>query len=155
MGTSSAEIYRWVDEDGVVHFSDAPTQDHPGPIEEEATSSSETESGPDPQPAAKAPENVMDPDFFNFLDESSDEAAASQATIVEIYVTSWCRYCEKAKNFFRVKGIEFEVFDVERDARAARRMRSLTSLQAVPFVVINGQGITGYSTAEYERALQN
>jgi glutaredoxin-like YruB-family protein len=95
------------------------------------------------------------PDFSDFPEETQEDAVAVTGPSVEIYETSWCRYCNKAKNFFRSRGIDFVTYDIEKDEQAARRMRSLTNRQAVPFVVINGQGISGYSVAAYEQALQN
>ena len=35
LGISSAEIYKWVDENGVIHYSDSPTQNIPEPTETE------------------------------------------------------------------------------------------------------------------------
>ena len=166
IGTTSAEIYKWVDDEGVIHFSDSGPQDTPQSNDEEEVSS------PDPQHQGNIPsktDNQQDnipsktdnqkvglpPNFFDILDESSEEAEATEETTVEIYVTSWCGYCNAAKNFFRRKGIEFTVYDIEKDRDAARRMMAMTTQRAVPFVVINGHGIQGYSEQAYELALQN
>ena len=155
METSSAEIYRWVDENGVVHFSDAPTRDVSNATQEEEVSTPDPPPENNPQPPAESQKASLSSDFFDFLDESEPESAASEEPSVEIYSTSWCGYCEKAKNFFRAKGIDFVEYDIEKDDQAARRMMSLTNRRAVPFVVINGQGIQGYSEQAYELALQN
>ena len=155
IGTSSAEIYRWVDENGVVHFSDSPTE-----IISEANEQEEV-SSPDPNPEDNFPptaetQNItLDPNFFDLLDESREDPVTVNAPTVEIYETSWCGYCKKAKNFFRSRGIEFTVYDIEKDRDAARRMMAFTTRKAVPFVVINGHGIQGYSEQAYELALQN
>jgi glutaredoxin len=157
LGISSAEIYKWVDENGVTHYSDSPTQDM---IESTATEEDEIQSA-DPVPVNTPPlpdatqKGALDSDFFNILDETQEEEVAVNTPTVEIYETSWCVYCKKAKNFFRSRGIDFVTFDIEKDQQAAARMRSFTSRMAVPYVVINGQGIAGYSVAEYEQALQN
>ncbi|MCK5419363.1 MAG: DUF4124 domain-containing protein, partial [Desulfobacterales bacterium] len=109
IGTSSAEIYRWVDENGVVHFSDSPTE-----IISEANEQEEV-SSPDPNPEDNFPptaetQNItLDPNFFDLLDESREDPVTVNAPTVEIYETSWCGYCKKAKNFFRSRGIEFTV----------------------------------------------
>jgi glutaredoxin len=103
-------------------------------------------------PAAESQNAALEPDFFDILEKSPQ---APEAPSVEIYVTSWCVYCTKAKKFFRSKGIEFVVYDIEKDENAARRMMSLTSKRAVPFVVINGNEIQGYSEEAYLAALQN
>lgn len=157
LGISSAEIYKWVDENGVTYYSDSPTQNIPGTTE---TENDEIQSA-DPAPADTSPlpdetqKGTLSPDFFNILNETQGDAVAVNTPTVEIYETSWCVYCKKAKNFFRSRGIDFVTYDIEKDPQAARRMRSLTKRRAVPFVVINGQGISGYAVAEYERALQN
>lgn len=155
MGTSAAEIYRWVDEDGVVHFSDSPTRDNSEATEQEEISTPDPLAENSAQRPAEDQKATSNPDFFDFLDESKTESVASEKPSVEIYTTSWCGYCEKAKNFFRSKGIDFVEYDIEKDKQAARRMMSLTPTRAVPFVVINGQGVQGYSEQAYELALQN
>lgn len=159
LGISSAEIYKWVDENGVTHYSDSPTEDIPEIVEAE---NDEIQSD-DPAPANTPPlpdktrEGTLDSDFFDILDETQDskEEVAAVTPSVEIYETSWCGYCKKAKDFFRSRGIDFVTYDIEKDQQARSRMQSLTNRMAVPFVVINGQGIQGYSVAAYEQALQN
>lgn len=154
-GTSSAEIFRWVDENGVVHFSDSPTES----VSE--TSEKEEVSSPEPNPEENSPPTtetraiILDPNFFDPLDESAEDPVAVNAPVVEIYETSWCGYCKKAKNFFRSRGIKFKTYDIEKDKSAARRMMALTRRRAVPFVVINGHQIQGYSKQAYEQALRN
>ena len=154
-GTPSAEIFRWVDEKGVVHFSDAPTESISETSEEEEVSSPDPNPEDNSRPAAETRTITLDPDFFDLLDESEEEPAAVNAPAVEIYETSWCGYCKKAKNFFRSRGIKFKTYDIEKDNAAARRMMALTRRRAVPFVVINGQQIQGYSEQAYEQALRN
>ena len=157
LGISSAEIYKWVDENGVTHYSDSPNEDIPG---HPATENDEIQSA-DPAPADPPPSpdetknGALDSDFFNILDETQEEEVAVNSPTVEIYETSWCGYCKKAKDFFRSRGIDFVTFDIEKDQQAAARMRTFTNRRAVPFVVINGQGISGYSVAAYEKALQD
>ena len=90
---------------------------------------------------------------MNELEDNSDEDSEAGPN-VEIFVTSWCTYCHKAKAFFRSKGIEFTEYNVEKDEAAAQRMASLTQSRAVPFVIIDGRMIQGYSAGAYERALK-
>jgi glutaredoxin len=156
-GISSAEIYKWVDENGVTHYSDSPTQIPAEFAEDEIEEVLSAESTPadTPQLPDETQKNTRSPDSSNKPDETQEDAVALNRANVEIYETSWCGYCNQAKKFFRSRGIDFVTYDIEKDEQAARRMRSLTNLQAVPFVVINGQGISGYSVAAYEQALQN
>ncbi len=155
IGTSSAEIYRWVDENGVVHFSDSPTEIISEANEQEEVSSPAPNPEDNSPPTAETQNITLDPKFFDLLDESREDPVTVNAPTVEIYETSWCGYCKKAKNFFRSRGIEFTVYDIEKDRDAARRMMAFTTRKAVPFVVINGHGIQGYSEQAYKLALQN
>ena len=157
LGISSAEIYKWVDENGITHYSDSPTEDIPAPDadENEEVQSAEPVPAASPSVPDETQKGTLDPDFFNILNEIQEEEVAVNTPTVEIYETSWCVYCKKAKDFFRSRGIDFVTYDIEKDMQAAQRMRSFTNRMAVPFVVINGQGIAGYSVAAYEQALQN
>ena len=73
---------------------------------------------------------------------------------VELYTTSWFPYCTKARDFFRSRGIPFTEYDIEKDKSAAARKNRLDKKKGVPFVMINGQGIHGWSAAAYEQALK-
>ena len=73
---------------------------------------------------------------------------------VELYVTSWCSYCKKAKAFFKSKNIAVQVYDIEKDTNAAARKKKLDNGRGgVPFAVINGMKISGFSPKGYEAAL--
>jgi glutaredoxin len=152
---ASAEIYRWVDDKGVAHFSDTPPPDSSEATEEEEASVSDLNAQDSSAPAVQSQNFAIKPDFSDIPNESPEASEAVKQPSVELYVTSWCAYCAKAKQFFRSKGIEFAVFDVEKDKNAARRMSALTSNRAVPFAVINGQKIQGYSEEAYQAALNN
>lgn len=74
---------------------------------------------------------------------------------VELYVTSWCPYCNKAKAFLAQRGIDYRIYDIERDPAAAKRKRQLDVGRGVPFALINGTKISGWSQRAYETALEN
>jgi len=74
---------------------------------------------------------------------------------VELYVTSWCPYCRKAEDFFRSRGIPFKSYDIEKDQQAAARKKQLDPEGGgVPFAVINGYAIHGFSPEMYAEALK-
>ena len=159
LGISSAEIYRWVDENGITHYSDSPTEDIPATTETENDEIQSTDPAPADTPplTEETQKGAPDSGLSDILDESQnqEEEVTVDTPTVEIYETRWCGYCKKAKDFFRSRGIDFVTYDIEKDQQAASRMRSLTNRRAVPFVVINGYGIQGYSIAAYEQALRN
>jgi len=73
---------------------------------------------------------------------------------VILYTTSWCPYCKKARDFFTSRNISFTDYDIEKDKEAAERKRQLDTGSGVPFAIINGTKIHGFSPEDYEKALQ-
>jgi glutaredoxin len=81
-------------------------------------------------------------------------AVASQKTAtVDIYVTDWCPYCTKAIKFLKARGIPYTAYDIEKDKNAAERKTKLSNRQGVPFAIINGKQILGFSEKAYSDAL--
>jgi glutaredoxin len=80
-------------------------------------------------------------------------ASLQETNRVELYVTSWCPYCRQATDFFRSRGIRYVLYDIERDHSAARRKKELDPRKGVPFAVINGAKIHGFSEKAYLKAL--
>ena len=79
--------------------------------------------------------------------------AVTQQVAAEMYSTSWCGYCRKAREYFQAHGIPLIEYDIEADVVAAERKRQIDTRPGVPLVVINGQLIHGYAPARYEQAL--
>ena len=142
----AGSIYRWVDKDGVVHYSDrAPDNDA---IEGDIETRQTVAGDPPPEAAGGTigapPKTIQTP---------SDNARHKNA-VVEIYTTSWCRYCKDTKRYFHSRGISFTEYDIEKDRAAARRLKRLNPRGGVPLTVINGRPIIGYAPAAFDRALK-
>ena len=84
----------------------------------------------------------------------NDNQSNSSKTKVEIYTTSWCPYCKKAKEYLVKKGVAYLDHDIERDKDALRRRDELASDGGVPVAVINGKVIVGFIKEEYDAALE-
>lgn len=80
--------------------------------------------------------------------------AEIRRTQVELFVTDWCPYCAKAKQFFRSRNIPYTAYDIEKDRSAALRKNQLDNRNGIPFAVINGQKVHGFSPEAYEKALK-
>ena len=64
---------------------------------------------------------------------------------VEVYTTSYCPYCTRAKSLLKSKGVEFKEIDVTHDSAARERMVELAGgRRTVPEIFINGKIIGGY-----------
>ena len=72
---------------------------------------------------------------------------------VEIYTTSWCKYCKKAIAFLKSNRVKFRQYDIEKDLNAAKRMKALGGTGGVPFALINGKSVYGFTPDRYRQAL--
>lgn len=145
-----AEIYTWVDRNGVTHISDVP------PTSDQNVETLETPDYPAPSPDSTKHQIVTKPIQIKVPQEnaySKKKARGNHTDEVEIYTTSWCPYCKQAIAFLRSNRIDFRQYDVEKDRKAAARMRKLGGTGGVPFAIINGKKIGGFSLQAYKQAL--
>jgi glutaredoxin 3 len=64
---------------------------------------------------------------------------------VQIYTTSYCPFCVRAKNLLKNKGIPFQEIDVTDDDELRERMVELSGgRRTVPEIFINGKIIGGF-----------
>jgi glutaredoxin len=140
--TAAAEIYKWVDDKGEMHITDSPPPAAKSPGEIKVYKDSQ-EDGLDTPPA-----------LVRKKEESRPSVERKRKTEVVLYTTSWCPYCRKARDYLRSRGIDFIEYDIEKDKEAAIRKKQLDNRGGVPFAIINGRSISGFSASAYERALQ-
>lgn len=146
-----ADLYKWVDDNGTVHFSDeAPGVRNAKQPVETMPSAPASKWLPTPKPEQNP--------HTSATQETPTPAQRSEVQPetpkVELFVTSWCKYCKKARNFFLSRNIPFTEYDVEKDPQAAKRRKAIDQRSGVPLAVINGYVIIGYSEKNYEKALK-
>jgi len=153
--TAYGDTYKWVDEQGVIHFQDyKPSDVDSAKVEtltvEELKFNNYVDSAKDTE--NKSYYQTSDREKTGKGNKKKKRYSHNQK--VELYVTSWCGYCKKAKAFFNTRNISFEEYDVEKDKSAASRHRELNRRGGVPVAVINGKTILGFSESAYENALK-
>lgn len=145
-----AKIYTWVDQDGVTHISDKP------PTPDRNAENLETTDYPAPSPDSANRQLVTKPISIKVPQETKynkSKDKLNHSHDVETYTTSWCPYCKQAIAFLRSNRISFRQYDVEKDRKAAARMRALGGTRGVPFAIIDGKKIGGFSLNAYKQAL--
>lgn len=145
---TAKDIYKWVDENGTLHFQGSPPQHTKQPVTIKRLPTYGDDYR-DNHPSG--PEQDKDNPPSHTTATPGEEPREAE---VELYVTSWCPHCKRALDFLRSRGIPFDVYDVEKDKKAARRKKRLTSEGGVPFAIINGKAVHGFSQVAYERALR-
>jgi glutaredoxin 3 len=64
---------------------------------------------------------------------------------VQVYTTSYCPYCVRAKSLLNRKGVAFEEIDVTDDDALREKMIEMAGgRRTVPEIFINGKIIGGY-----------
>ena len=65
---------------------------------------------------------------------------------IQMYTTTWCGYCVRAKTLLDARGISYEEIKLDDDDPAFRqKLMELTGGWTVPQIVIDGRPIGGYT----------
>ena len=127
-----AELYKWVDQNGKVHYGDSPPENVQlkkitGNVSSFSSVSVET--------------FIYDPNLVTRRKKSRD---------VVMYSTSWCGVCKKAKRYFKSKNIPFTEYDIEKSEKAAREFKKLRG-RGVPVILVGDQRMNGFSAKNFDR----
>lgn len=128
---SLAEIYKWVDAAGKVHFSDSKPQEF-------VTESIDLNIN-----------SYKDVSYKYIVPEEVDSTSYSNNKSVVMYATSWCGYCKKARQYFVQNNIQFSEYDIEKDSSAKQRYDAYGG-RGVPVILVGEQMMSGFSTAGFE-----
>ena len=71
------------------------------------------------------------------------EPLPASAAEVEVYVTSYCPYCVRAKMLLKKKGVAFKEIDVSDDPAKRAWLRQATGQHTVPQIFIGGKSVGG------------
>jgi glutaredoxin 3 len=64
---------------------------------------------------------------------------------VEVYTTTYCPFCTRAKSLLKSKGVPFVEIDVTEDAALREKMVEMSGgRRTVPEIFINGKIVGGY-----------
>jgi len=150
--TSRAEMYRWLDEKGVVTF-----KDYPPPVSKKRKVKVYSDSDFDPAPTRQSPAETVT------RSNQRSTAPAPQPTpsknerfngTVEMYVTDWCGYCKKAAAYMKSRNIPFVAYDIEKDNGAKQRHKELGG-RGVPLIIVGNNRMSGFSPETLEYYLGN
>lgn len=112
----SADIYSWIDENGVKHFANEPPADVQG--------------------TEQRPEHIQGKEIYQKQDEDrqrkwdemmgkvpvgSDRRVTKNPGEVIMYSRDACRKCEEARQFFNEYNIKFTEYNIDKDVEAKKR----------------------------------
>jgi len=131
--TLAQQMYKWKDDQGVVHYSDSPPPPHEKRVEVKDFS------------GATAPMTPAVPLPYAL-------AQAVKNNPVTLYTSSDCVPCDQARNALRDRGVPFSEKTVGNDADRAR-LADAGGSNSVPFITVGSTKLSGYAADELQRAL--
>lgn len=132
--SAQAEMFKWVDEDGVTHYGDKPPEDKPT-LEIKGELSSYTKPSVESLPA----------DFFDHLKRDKP-----RRNPVVMYSAEWCGVCKRAKQYFIENRINYTDYDIEKTEKGRRDYNRLDG-RGVPIILVGKQRMNGFSAARFEK----
>lgn len=76
------------------------------------------------------------------------QADASKAVVM--YATSWCPYCQRAREHFRARGIPYVEYDIEKDEAAKQAYKAFGG-RGIPVIFVGKRRMNGFSPEGFDR----
>jgi glutaredoxin len=136
-----AGIYKWVDADGNIHYTDTPPENQQQSLE--ITGRISSYDSPEIVPA----------------DSGGDAAAAASKTgtdksakskRVVMYSAEWCGVCKRAKQYFTEKNIRFTEYDIDKNPKAKADFDKMGG-RGVPVILVGNRRMNGFSAGGFEQ----
>lgn len=129
-------FYQWVDDHGVVRF--ARTRDEVPPAWRERAGQVEVD---DHAFAPKAAEPRTQP----ARRPAAGRAERPRLHDVTVYTAPWCGWCRKTLAWLDERGVDYVNKDIEADDDWAEELEERSGGHSIPYVLIDGSAIRGYS----------
>jgi len=137
---ASAEIYKWVDSEGVVHYSGQASENTKSEdVTSRVQSSGNFVSEPPPDPSSTS------------ADKKSDASTGSDG--LTVYTNLGCKECKEVKAFLNARGIAYKEYDISNDAEGKKHYDALGG-KTVPLITIGDQQMSGFHKDELEKMLK-
>ncbi len=128
---SSTQIYKWVDEEGRVHFSDKKPKN-------QWFSKVQFES------------KIISYQRVSFDTSKIDASKFAPNNKVVMFSASWCGYCKKAEAYFKKNNIRYTNYDIEKSPKGKRLYKQLRA-SGVPVIIVGTKRMNGFSESGFER----
>lgn len=81
--------------------------------------------------------------ILHFINPPPDYAAVHDGKVI-LYATSWCGYCQKARELLEENHIPYVEYDIEKSAEGNTQYQTLGG-RGIPVLLINGEVVKGYN----------
>jgi len=129
--TTEADVYRWTDGAGRIHFGDKPPADAASERLEIRINT------------YQSPQIVSQP-------STGTAAKTAGRKSVVMYSAAWCGVCKRAASYFNAKSIPFQEYDVETSAKGKADFKRLGG-RGVPVILVGEARMNGFSAHNFEQ----
>ena len=137
-GAAGAQVYKWTDKDGKVHYGDHPPADSKT---EQVKVSVQSFGGP------------AEVDYVSILRRPIANNTRQTRADVIIYSAAWCGPCKSAKAWMASQNISFTDYDVETSEQGKKDFAALGG-RGVPMILVGEQRMTGFSAGGLKAMLK-
>jgi glutaredoxin len=124
--TAAAQVYKWTDPSGKVHYGDRPPDD-----------------------AKKQELKIRIPSYDGPVEVRDWSSVLTGAGQVTMYSTTWCGHCKNARSYFAAKRIPYRDIDVEKSPEAEREFRARGG-NGVPLILVGRKSMSGWGPEAFE-----
>lgn len=128
ISVASADIYRWTDSNGNVHFAD---------------------QAPEDQTSESLDLQINTYESVTYDSLTFELPATPAGKRVVMYSATWCGVCDKAKRYFEQKKIPYTEYDVETSQQGKQGFEQLGGT-GVPIILVGKRRMNGFSVAGFE-----
>lgn len=125
---ANAEIYKWVDENGEVHFGDRESTEHA---------------------AEKVEVKINTIDHVTVYKAPTPPAPIAVTKDVVMYTASWCGVCKQARAYMKEHKIPFKEYDVEKSDKGRRDFKKMGG-HGVPIILVDDQRMDGFAPNDFD-----
>jgi glutaredoxin len=142
--SSSAGLYKYVDSEGKIHFTNDPPAGVKAKQMKIRKSTIEVPTYGDESDTGTGEESTSD---------SVEKRPYSDIKVV-MYMTSWCPYCRKARKYIKSLGVRLMQYDIEKDPGKNQEMINKGYGKGVPLIDVEGIIIRGYNPDAIKAAVE-
>ena len=129
---SQAQMYRWVDDSGKLHFSDQAPPANARDVQKRRTTGSQSGSPPLPYALQQSVKNFP----------------------VTLYTSETCNPCLQARELLAKRGVPYKDIGIT-DADGLEKLKSVTGATGVPVMTVGREIYKGFESGNYHAALDS
>jgi glutaredoxin len=136
-----AEVYQWKDGNGNMVYGDSPP------------------SGTDTRMKHLRTDRIERPEIRDVIPQEQHAATPPQLRDIRdisaiLYMTDWCPYCKKARDFLVSKGVRLTIYNIDKDKGKGAEMKNKSGSNSIPVIDIEGSIIRGYVPAAISSVIE-